>query len=106
MKRDRYVYGLYAGDQPMPCYIGIGKGRRMFDHIKAASTGRLEGNKRKSLTLIACHKRKIHIIAYKLITNITLQEAYKHEKRLIAFYGRRDLKTGCLLNACAGGHGS
>ena len=34
------------------------------------------------------------------------EEAYEHEKALIAFWGRRDLDTnGLLLNKCSGGPG-
>jgi hypothetical protein len=103
-KRDQYVYALYAGRQLLPCYIGIGRAGRMHQHLQFARSGNLSrGNLRKCRTLRACCLRGIPIFACTLATQLTIDEACNLERLLIAIHGRRDLKTGCLLNASAGG---
>jgi hypothetical protein len=68
MKQDRYIYGLYSGDQPMPCYIGVGKGKRINDHMSAARNGRSIGNERKHRTLVACYPASLrHPDAHRVI---------------------------------------
>jgi hypothetical protein len=103
--RNRYVYALYAGRQMLPCYIGVGKGDRLHQHVRDVKRGALRGNTRKFRTLRACLSYGVPISAQKLASNLSVGEAYAIEAMLIEIYGRRDLNTGCLLNASAGGHG-
>lgn len=105
-KRDRYVYALFAGRQLLPCYIGIGKGDRMRRHLSEAKyTKRRHYMSRKYRTLRACIARGIPITARRLASSLTIEEACAFEHAFINIFGRRDLRTGCLLNACAGGLG-
>jgi len=105
-KTDHYVYAVYAGEQQLPCYIGVGRGNRLRAHGNEARSGsHRSGSLRKFRALRACVLRGIPIIERKLYENISKQEAYKIEIRLIKQYGRRDLHTGCLLNASPGGWG-
>lgn len=101
-----YLYALYAGQQLLPCYIGIGRGDRMHQHLRYARAGNSSrGNVRKYRTLRACLRRGIPVVGRKLATGLTIDQACSLERFFISSYGRRDLKTGCLLNASAGGAG-
>jgi hypothetical protein len=101
-----YAYALYAGRQLLPCYIGIGKGDRLDQHMRVVRRGDSKrGNLRKFRTLWACWRKGIAIRAERLAFNLSLDQACATERMLIAIYGRRDLGTGCLLNASAGGAG-
>ncbi|MCP3472330.1 NUMOD3 domain-containing DNA-binding protein [Bradyrhizobium sp. CCGUVB1N3] len=104
--RDRYVYALYASGQLLPCYIGVGKGNRLNQHWINAKNDRFRGNLRKHRTLRACWLRGIDVRAEKIAVDLTIDQAGAIERFLIDCYGRRDLRTGCLLNASAGGFGT
>lgn len=104
--RDRYVYALFLGTNPTPRYIGIGKRYRLTEHAARARRGDIhQGSLRKGRILAYCVRRSIPIIAAKLVTNLTIPEAMDIERHLIKHYGRRDLRTGCLLNVREGGFG-
>lgn len=108
MKRDRYVYGIpYEPEHPAfggsPCYIGMGKGHRMHDHLRAARNGH---ESLKSLFLRDCLTRGITPTPYVIASNMTLDEAKAVEVALIAHYGRVDRRTGSLLNLNSGGNGN
>jgi len=82
--RDRYVYALYGSDENVPCWIGVGKGRRVHQSARQRGGARWR----------------------KIVENATLDEAYAVEIALIAHYGRRDLGAGPLLNRNSGGAGA
>lgn len=103
--REHYVYALYAGRQLQPCYIGVGKGGRLDQHLRYIKANTFRGNMRKHRTLRACWLRGIPIVAKRIATDLTVDQAYCFERLLVSIYGRRDLHTGCLLNAAAGGFG-
>jgi hypothetical protein len=102
---DRYVYAI-DDEFGKPCYIGVGKGRRMHDHVRDARRGTTKtGNSEKLKYFMGCLRRGYTPEAYKVAEDLTVHEAIEYEKTLIAWYGRRDLETGCLFNASAGGFG-
>ena len=83
-----YTYA-YLREDRTPYYIGKGTGRRIY------STNR-KGLKPP--------KDKSRIIFLK--QNLTEEEAFKHEKYMIAVFGRKDLGTGILHNKTDGGEGT
>lgn len=85
-----------------PFYIGKGNGRRVNDHLRDARTGK--SGRRLSHIRKLLLTDSLHIIIVK--DNLTNEEAFALETELITFFGRKDLKTGCLLNATTGGDGA
>jgi len=87
MKNDYYTYA-YLREGGTPYYIGKGRGKRAFDkwgrNVRVPSKDRI----------------------LFLKTNLTEQEAFKHEIYMIALYGRKDLGTGILWNFTDGGEGT
>ena len=83
-----YTYA-YLRKDGTPYYVGKGQGNRAFQRAgrKGASTPKDESR----------------IIFLK--TGLTEEEAFKHEKYLIAVLGRKDLGTGVLRNLTDGGEG-
>ena len=82
-----YVYAYLRNDHS-PYYIGKGKGNRAY-----AKTHRIQLPKDKSL---------IKLIARNLLEH----ESFLLERKLILYYGRKDLGTGILRNLTNGGEGA
>lgn len=82
-----YTYA-YLREDGTPYYIGKGKGRRAF---------RKEGRAIKT-------PPKERILFLK--TNLTEEQAFRHEIYMIALYGRKDIGTGILYNFTDGGDGA
>jgi hypothetical protein len=83
-----YTYA-YLRKDGTPYYIGKGKNNRAFYKTKNE---------------IKPPRDKSRIIFLK--QNLTEEEAFKHEKYMIAVFGRKDLETGILYNRTNGGEGS
>lgn len=83
-----YTYA-YLREDRTPYYIGKGKDSRAYRKYKG------EVNPPKDKTRIIFLKQ-----------NLTEEEAFKHEKYMIAVFGRKDLRTGILHNKTNGGDGA
>jgi hypothetical protein len=91
-----YVYLLRRLDG-RPCYVGKGKGER-WRHQR--------GRNEHLLNII--RQAKLlgkELPAEKIRENLSEDEAFALERKLIAFYGREDLGTGDLVNLTDGGEG-
>jgi len=83
----KYYTYAYLREDGTPYYVGKGKGRRI-DNPNTHYSGLPPKNKRVFLK-----------------QNLTEEEAFKHEKYMIAIFGRKDLGTGILRNLTDGGDG-
>lgn len=88
MKIDYYVYAYLRKDDLTPYYIGKGRGGRAFH----SSTHTIKVPTEKSRIVF-------------LETNLTNIGSLALERRMIRWYGRKDLRTGTLRNMTDGGDG-
>ncbi len=85
---NRFYTYAYLREDRTPYYIGKGTGYRIYDK------GKREFKPPKDKSRIIFLKQ-----------NLTEEEAFKHEKYMIAVFGRKDLGTGILHNKTDGGEG-
>ena len=85
---EKYYTYAYLREDRTPYYIGKGQGRRCYE--------------------VARHRISVppreRILFLKV--NLTEEEAFKHERYMIAVLGRKDLDTGILRNLTDGGEGN
>ena len=82
-----YTYSYLRKSDGTPYYVGKGRGKRVYD----------------SSHNVKVPDDKDRIIFLK--QNLTEEEAFNHEKYMIAVLGRKDLGTGILRNMSDGGEG-
>lgn len=104
--RPFYVYQYSCPTTNTPFYIGKGKGNRSEHHVKIASKNPTPQKGKHFLNTIRkiLREGKYPIITI-IETNLTETQAYDLEKKLIIDIGRKDIKTGPLLNLTNGGEG-
>ena len=99
-----YVY-IYSYPDGTPFYVGKGTGRRYRVHLCEAKAGRNLHLWRIRIIKKLLDAGKEPVIK-KIVENITDEFAKLVEQEYIAKYGRRDIKTGILVNSTDGGDGS
>ena len=85
------MYAHILDNEEVPFYIGKGKGNRAFDQTQRSKFWQRKASKGYRVSLIK--------------ENLSESEALDFEKELISKYGRRDKRTGCLVNMTDGGDG-
>jgi hypothetical protein len=96
MENNSYVYIHVRVDNYEPFYVGIGK----TDNFKRAREKSRRSNFWKNIVLKTDYFIRI------IKTNISWEEACELEELSISLYGRRDMKTGILVNMTNGGDGN
>lgn len=96
-----YVYILLDGEEPF--YVGKGSGTRMYDHFRKAKRTKQRSPVLDKIRSMILGNREITYLK-KFESNLEV-EALGEEIKLISELGRRDLKTGPLLNLTDGGEG-
>ena len=86
---NRFYTYAYLREDKTPYYIGKGSGKRIYSTNRSG----LKPPKDKSRIIL-------------LKENLTEEEAFKHEKYMIAVFGRKDLGAGILHNRTDGGDGT
>lgn len=98
---DYYIYQLRLGTSETPFYIGKGRGRRMWDHLKPSSR---KNRSHKNSVINKAMKEGIPILAEIIHRDLLESDALRIEILEIKRYGRR-CNGGCLTNATDGGEG-
>ena len=98
-----YTY-LYRDPRPgkdgAPIWVGKGRGRRMYAHLRKSHNRILER------IIVKCRKVALEPIVERFAYVKDEQSAHAAERFLIALVGRRDLGTGTLCNLTDGGEGA
>ena len=101
------MFYVYVYKDPRPSnnkrvvYVGKGTGDRAWQHWRK----RVHNNKGFGNFLALLRRDGMEPIIDLVQENLAEAEAFVEEMRLIALYGRRDLRTGALFNLTDGGEG-
>lgn len=99
--KPHYVY-LLCRPNGEPFYVGVGSGKRIFNHERVAPSRRQEAKYDIINEIIEVGE----VVKYSIVGFFDdWYEAAVEERRLIAFYGRVDIGTGILANRTNGGQG-
>jgi hypothetical protein len=104
MKQENFYVYTYSYPNGLPFYVGKGCGRRLNTHLWDARKGR---NKNKWAVRVVAKllRNGEEPIIKKIATGLDNELAFFVEEEFIDKYGRRDLKTGILVNCTKGGDG-
>ena len=99
------VYELWVAGEEYPFYVGKGLKRRPYCHLRLARSGEESYKSRK---IRKAWRENLPIIIKHVLRTDIEQEAFNEEKRLIEFYGRKDIGngSGSLVNHTNGGDGT
>lgn len=92
MENKKYYVYSHKKENGELFYIGMGCGKRAYKKDTRSSFWKKTFNKYGLIVTI-------------LFENLTQKEAYEIEEYLIRYYGRRNIKTGILVNLTNGGAG-
>ena len=90
---DFYVYLHKKATTGEVFYVGKGTGKRAYQKAKRSKFWK---------AIVDKHGYTIEIV----INGLQEWAAFEFEQNLVAYYGRRDLGEGCLVNATEGGEGT
>lgn len=105
-KRISYVYHLIDPRDNQLFYVGKGITDRMYEHERNVRRNKKLSNPHLYNKINQIVKSNASVICKKIIDNISDIDACNIEICEIKKYGRRDLKTGILLNMTDGGESS
>ena len=101
-----YTYIYFNPNNMIPFYVGMGKGRRKFSHLKdAISNPTPVSGQHKLNTIRKILREGKEPIINVIDENLSKEQAIELEMFLISFLGRKDLGTGPLTNLTKGGDG-
>lgn len=106
LERIFYVYRLIVQGHVDPFYVGYGHGDRYVKHWSMQYLLNDRSNLHKIHTIKKALREGLEVYSEVIADELTEQEAKDQEIGWIAYYGRRDLGTGCLTNKTNGGDGS
>ena len=99
-KKLYYIYVYIEPQTNIPFYIGKGKNDRAYSHLKESFSN--TENKKKYAYIKGLQNKNLDPLIKFIYFNISEEElAYDLERKLIKFWGRRDLDLGgTLTNIC------
>lgn len=98
-----YVYSYTEPNKDRPFYIGKGKGRRAWGHLRPGNQHKTTHFQNKLAKML---REGITPDVAVIYEDCTSREACDAERYFIRFFGRLDLGTGCLTNHTDGGEGA
>jgi transposase len=101
MKRDYYVYGLFA--EEVCFYVGKGRENRKAEHFRDFRTRNKAVSPSMYYKLRSLQEKQITPYIKVFIENLTEEEALEHEKHIITKY-KRKIDGGTLCNIALGGN--